>query len=173
MDQSKNFYKLVDVLVKSDFLTLEKTSQVVANKNLKYKFLDPFEITRSIKEFLKSLKDVKAKGRIIVNIYVEDKFKKHFLDMCFTEANVMSNVNVITSMKEVHKLKKEDQVLLIVGSLKESKYKDLLLHQFYRIHVINSHSSQKIDGCYVIPNSMSDLKKIVLLILLILKIIKD
>lgn len=169
---NKNIYKLVDVLVKSDFLTLERTSQVIASKNLTYKFLDPFEITRSVKEFLRSLRDVKTRGDVMVNIYVEDKFKKHFLDMCFAEANVHSNVNVITSMKEVHKLVKENQLLLVIGSLKEGKYRDLLFHQFYRIHVVNSRQHQKIDGCYVIPNSMTDLKKIVFLILLILKVIK-
>lgn len=169
---NKNIYKLIEVLVKADFLALERTSEIIASKNLTYKFLDPFVMTRSIKEFLRSLKDVKAKGNVMVNIYVEDKFKKHFLDMCFEEANVNSSVNVITSMKEVHKLVKDNQLLLVIGSLKEGKYKDLLLHQFYRIHVINTHQHQKIDGCYVIPNSMADLKKIVFLILLILKVIK-
>lgn len=169
---NKNIYKLVDVLLKSDFLTLERTSQVVASKHLTYKFLDPFEITRSVKEFLRSLRDVRSNGTVMVNIYVEDKFKKHFLDMCFSESNVHSNVNVITSMKEVHKLVKENQLLLVIGSLKEGKYKDLLFHEFYRIHVVNGRQFQKIDGCYVIPNSMTDLKKIVFLIILILKVIK-
>lgn len=169
---NKNIYKLIEILVKADFLALERTSEIIASKNLTYKFLDPFVMTRSIKEFLRSLKDVKAKGNVMVNIYVEDKFKKHFLDMCFEEANVNSSVNVITSMKEVHKLVKDNQLLLVIGSLKEGKYKDLLLHQFYRIHVINTHQHQKVDGCYVIPNSMADLKKIVFLILLILKVIK-
>lgn len=169
---NKSIYKLVDVLVKSDFLILERTSQIVASKNLAYKFLDPFEITKSVKEFLRSLRDVKANGDIMVNIYVEDKFKKHFLEMCFAEMNAQSNVNVITSMKEVHKLSKENQLLLVIGSLKEGKYKDLLFHQFYRIHVVNSRQHQKVDGCYVIPNSMTDLKKIVFIILLILKVIK-
>ncbi len=169
---NKNIYKLVDVLVKSDFLVLERASQLVGSKNLTYKFLDPFEITRSVKEFLRSLKDAKAKGGVKINIYVEDKFKKYFLDMCFAEANVCSQVNVITSMKEINKLSKDNQILLVIGSLREGKYKDLLLHQFYRIHVVNGRQHQKVDGCYVIPNSMSDLKKIVFLILLILKVIK-
>ena len=87
---NKNIYKLVDILVKADFLTLERSSQVVASKNLTYKFLDPFEITRSVKEFLRSLRDVKNKGNVMVNIYVEDKFKKHFYRIfkyCFIHTN--------------------------------------------------------------------------------------
>jgi len=165
---NENIYKLVNILVKSDFLSIDQTSKM----SLKYKFSDPFEVSRSIKEFLRSLKDVKSQGKVTINIYVEDKFKKNFFDMCFKEANVVQNVNVITSMKEAHKLSKENQLLLIVGCPKESKYKDLLLNQFYRIHVINNRGAQKIDGCYVIPNSMSDFKKIIVIVLLILKVIK-
>lgn len=169
---NENIYKLVSILVKSDFLSIDQTSKMSSKTGLKYSFSDPFEVSRSIKEFLRSLKDVKNRGKIMVNIYVEDKFKKNFFEMCFKEANVIQNVNVITSMKEVNKLSKENQLLLIVGCPKESKYKDLLLNQFYRIHVINTRGTQKIDGCYVIPNSMSDFKKIIVIVLLILKVIK-
>lgn len=169
---NENIYKLISILVKSDFLSIDQTSKTTFKTGLKYKFSDPFEVSRSIKEFLRSLKDVKNKGKFTINIYVEDKFKKNFFEMCFREANVVQHVNVITSMKEVHKLSKENQLLLIVGSPKESKYRDLLLHQFYRIHIINNRISQKVDGCYVIPNSMSDFKKIIVIVLLILKVIK-
>lgn len=169
---NENIYKLIDILVKSDFLSIEPTFQVVAKKSLSYKFLDPFETSRSIKEFLRSLKDVKAKGKFTINIYVESKFKKNFLEMCFKEANVIQNVNIITSMKEVQYLSRENQLLLILGYPKENRYKDLLLNQFYRLHVINNRGHQKIGGCYVISNSMADLKKLTVLILLILKVIK-
>jgi len=169
---NENIYKLVDILVKSDFLSIEPMSQVVAKKSLNYKFTDPFEISRSIKEFLRSLKDVRSKGKVVMNIYVEDKFKKYFLEMCFKEANLIQNINIITSIKEVQKLSKENQFLLIIGYPKERKYRDLLLNQFYRFHVINNRGQQRVDGCYVIHTSMSDVKKLVFLVILILKVIK-
>lgn len=170
---SKNIYKLIDVLVKSDFLSLQSGSKVVAKKDLNYTFSDPFDVSRSIKEFLLSLKDLKKRGgKMGVNIYVEDNFKKNFLQMCFTEANVIQNVNIITSMKEVQKLAKSNQLLVIIGNPEESKYKNLLFNKFYRLHVINNYAHQKVGGCYVIHNSMSDMKKLIFLILLILKVIK-
>jgi len=170
---NKSIYRLIDVLVKSDFLSLESASKVIAKKDLSYTFSDPFDISRSIKEFLKSLRDLKKRGKkMSINIYVEDNFKKNFLEMCFTEANVVRNVNIITSMKDVQNLAKDNQLLIIIGNPKESKYKNLLLNKFYRFHVINNHIRQSVCGCYVVHNSMSDMKKLVFLVLLILKVIK-
>jgi hypothetical protein len=170
---NKNIYKLVEVLVKSDFLSLESGSKVIAKNGLSYTFSDPFDISRSIKEFLKSLRDLKRRGKKMnVNIYVEDSFKKSFLEMCFMEANVARNVNVISSMKDIQKLSKDNQLLIVLGNPEESTYKSLLLKKFYRFHVINNHTYQSVNGGYVFHSSMSDMKKLVFLALLILKIVK-
>jgi len=170
----RDIYTFIQNLAKLDFLSFKSDEYSLMTHKFEYQFFNPLLVSRSLKElFLSLIETKKLFGILNINIYVSDSFQQRFLELCFKYSNVSKNkICVITSLKELSKFSRSNQILLVLDNLTENNYKSLLFHKFYKIHIINTQNLQELEGAYIIPNSVSDLKKLLIFVILILKVLK-
>lgn len=175
---------LVKSLVESDFLLLEN----VKSKNLKYfqseihsktfansiSSLDLFQLTKTLKQFIRALQFIKARKKRHLHILIENQQYVELLQLFLNEKNINCSFSVKSNLVGEKEFQSFSQLFVMLDStLKNNKniFRRFFESNIFLVQKINSSFEKQNWGTYKIYNNVVDYKKILFLIILIHKVL--
>lgn len=183
------FYLLEDI-IKNDFSIVQSNGmQCVSDARIKidtrtnFSSLNLLTLNRSLKQFLRSLKflrDISIKKsknkfseppRIIV--YSRDTYLCNLLKKLFSTLKSSVNFDFRSDFTQMNETYKSQQLIILLGEdyIAPKFLKKFYLNEIFLINKINTAAERNNFGAYKIYNSITDLKKILFLFIVVKHII--
>ena len=171
-------------LIDSDF-SLVKSSKNLNHFNSKvqldslnqFNVLNILELNKTLKQFSRFLFLLKKQNNKNYCIYVlcEDKFLNALLNKLFIELVLNKTIIVSETLPLIKHNTDTTNLALILGDLsynyKNILEKNLFFNNIFIVHKINTKYEKNFLGFYKIYNDITDLKKIIFLVILMSKIL--
>lgn len=183
MLQNKHLNLLLKSLIDSDFLLLEqnpknltRSVKVVTKTRVSSTVsLDPLEIIKSLKQFIRLLQYSKKQNSSFLHVVVENKQYFELFQRFFYESSTTTKIEIIDTLPTKRLSSTTTQMLLLLNfplNNKETSFKRLTDKNIFLVNKVNSKLEKNNYGTYKIFNDLSDFKKIVFLLTLIDQILK-
>ena len=172
MQKYKNTLFLKNI-IDADFLFIN-SSRKKKNSNSNFFFksqnleiLNLLNLNKSLKQFIRCLKNISSYTKSSIYIWVEDSFMIELIEKILIKTQTLIKIEVKTTAP----LLKEDvnsfKLILILGTPFNCSNKIVLQNLFknniFLINKMNIRLERNLFGCYKIFNDLSDIKKIIFL----------
>jgi len=183
MVQNKHLHLLLKSLIDSDFLLLEQKPKnltrsvktVTKTKALSTVSLDPLEIIKSLKQFVRLLQYSKRQNSSFLHVVVENKQYFELFQRFFSNSFNTTQIEIKDTLPTKRLTSTTTQMLLLLNfplNNKETAFKRLTDKNIFLVNKVNSKVEKNNYGTYKIFNDLSDFKKIVFILTLIDQILK-
>jgi hypothetical protein len=166
-------------LIESDFLLLEQksASQLRSlnlfskiNKNSGLTFIDPIETVKSIKQLIRTLNFLKTQKSTFLHFLIENKQHLNIAQAFLKSVSLSAPVAVKETLPSENLSQSTLQLLILINfslNNKETFIKRLFDKNIFLISKINSKIEKNSWGAYKIYNDLSDIKKIIFLLVIV------
>ena len=173
-----NFLKTI---IESDFLIINKKAKGVVIKttdSLKYNnytILNLLETNRNLKQFLRILQFLKKQNNYSLNILIEEDQMRSLFQDYFNKHLKDNNINIINKISSLKGKEKINLLIVFEDLIYNETKKNLIIEKLisrncFLVVKLNCETELKTLGYYKIYNEMSDIKKIIFIFSIILKV---
>jgi|LauGreSuBDMM15SN_2_FD.fasta_scaffold37019_4 hypothetical protein len=171
-------------LIESDFLFLEQKARPQLkvlnsfskiNKNSGWTFIDPVETTKNLKQLIRTLRFLKNQDSNFLHCLVENKQYLDIIQTFLQSVSLATPVSVKDTLPTKNLSQNTLQVLILLNfslNNKETFLKRLFDKNIFLINKINSKIEKNNWGTYKIYNDLTDVKKIIFLLVIISNILE-
>jgi hypothetical protein len=171
-------------LIESDFLFLEQKARPQLkvlnsfskiNKNSGWTFIDPVETTKNLKQLIRTLRFLKNQDSNFLHCLVENKQYLDIIQTFLQSVSLAAPVSVKETLPTKNLSQSTLQVLILLNfslNNKETFLKRLFDKNIFLINKINSKIEKNNWGTYKIYNDLTDVKKIIFLLVIISNILE-
>jgi hypothetical protein len=171
-------------LIESDFLFLEQKARPQLkvlnsfskiNKNSGWTFIDPVETTKTLKQLVRTLRFLKSQDSNFLHCLVENKQYLAIIQTFLQSVSLATPVSVKETLPTKNLSQSTLQVLILLNfslNNKETFLKRLFDKNIFLINKINSKIEKNNWGTYKIYNDLTDVKKIIFLLVIISNILE-
>lgn len=171
-------------LIESDFLFLEQKARPQLkvlnsfskiNKISGWTFIDPVETTKNLKQLVRTLRFLKSQDSNFLHCLVENKQYLDIIQTFLQSVSLAAPVSVKETLPTKNLSQSTLQVLILLNfslNNKETFLKRLFDKNIFLINKINSKIEKNNWGTYKIYNDLTDVKKIIFLLVIISNILE-
>jgi hypothetical protein len=171
-------------LIESDFLFLEQKARPQLkvlnsfskiNKNSGWTFIDPVETTKNLKQLIRTLRFLKNQDSNFLHCLVENKQYLDIIQTFLQSVSLATPVSVKDTLPTKNLSQNTLQVLILLNfslNNKETFLKRLFDKNIFLINKINAKIEKNNWGTYKIYNDLTDVKKIIFLLVIISNILE-
>ena len=184
MSLNTNKFLLLKSLIDSDFLFLDQTSKKQFRSlkslsrvdSLTIKSLDPLEVIKSVKQFIRILQFLKKQQKSFLHLWIENKQHLDLVDSFLKSSNLSIPTSIkVTLSKESIPFDVTQMLLVLNQPLNNNKtlFKRLFDKNIFIVNKVNSRLEKNNWGTYKIYNDLNDFKKIIFLLVILDQILTN
>jgi hypothetical protein len=172
--KKKNSYFLLDSLINTDFILLKKHfflknlnlyNLLQINQKKYFHILNPLDILKTLKQFLKVIEQIKKK-KSILNFFIDDDHQKSIIINFFKKNNIFLPLQFYSKFLNLNKKVKFQPLFFFKETIYESKKLTslLLTKHIFITQKINSVLLKDNLDFYTIYNKLTDYKKLIFIL---------